>query len=974
MYKKLRFLNLSVILLVLLACTSEKIFAQNGKITGKVTDFSTGEPLPGASILIQGTQRGTLSDIEGNYQLLQVPIGQYKITVSYIGYIKAETSVTVKPEQVTIAGFKLQYDAISLSEVKVTAQLQGQSAAINQQLTSNTIVNVVSKDKLQELPDQNAAESLGRLPGISIQRNAGEGQKVVVRGLSPRFSAITVNGIQLPATSQPGSFSTDGSGATDDRSVDLSMISPDVLEGIEVFKALRPDLDGDAIGGTVNFTTKRAPEAASTSIRLFGGYNNLEKDYGNYRGSISYSNRFFSNVEGKSKLGIVLNGNIQRANRASDGVGGRYTWTGEVDGEPIYETADVTLTKHNEIRKRYGLNLALDYELAENHNIFLTSLWAGTDQDEKNQTHDYAISSGYHNRSYFERRVSLNTWSNSLNGKHLLGITEINWTLSYAISKENTPWAASTEFDETSGFSSAMPIKNLSPASVSNYALNNARAGWMNNSYLQLEDVKDENLTAELNLRYPFFLGDDISGYVKLGGKIKDKNRVKNVDQWGGLRWYTGQKVMAAYPGLYESAKYSSADLSLSNFISDKKYLDNFMSGDYQFNEVLDTDKLHSFVQKYENIYRQTRNYKIDVEDYNSGETVNSIFLMGEFKWKDLITFLPGFRYENTITDYTTNVINPSVANIILKGAQNDSIGSRKYGNFLPMVQLKIKPVEWADLRLAVTKSLSRPSYLNLIPYEIINFDELVLRYGNPNLKETRANNYDVYLSFYNNLGLFTIGKFYKQMYDIDYIRTRRMTGGYYATYLKDLKGWTVSYPDNLPGETKVDGWEFELQTNFSFLPSPFNGILLYANYSLVHSETDYPFTVYQTKYLSTPPYVVTTTTDTIRTERMIGQADQIANLTIGYEKGGFSSRLSMIYQGDVLRSVGLSKADDALDESTVRWDLVVQQHLLNNLSLILQVNNITSQKEKTYLRYKDLTTRAEDYGMTIDFGVQYKL
>jgi TonB-dependent receptor len=952
------------------------VIAGNGKISGKVTDSSSGEPLPGASVFIKGSTIGTLSDIEGKYQLLQVPEGTQTLIISYVGYKKREIVVTVKAGQSLPIDIVLQYDAINMNEVKVTAQLEGQSAAINQQLSSNTIVNVVSKDKLQELPDQNAAESLGRLPGISIQRNNGEGQKVVVRGLSPRFSAITVNGVQLPATSQPGDFSTDGSGATDDRSVDLSMISPDVLEGIEVFKALRPDLDGDAIGGTVNFTTKKAREGAKTSIRMFGGYNKLQSDYGNYRGSVSYSNRFFGSEEGKSKLGILINGNIQRANRASDAVGGQYSWVGEVDNNPVYTTSDVTLTKHNEIRNRYGLNLAMDYELSENHNIFFNSLWAGTHQDEKNQTHDYAIAaSGGHYRNYFERNVDMNTWSNSLSGKHIFGITEVDWTLSYAISKENTPWAAYVQFEETSAYANTMPVNNLSPNQVPLYALNNAAAAGLSSSYIQTEDVTDKNKTAELSVKHPFFVGEDIAGYIKLGGKIRYKDRDKNVDQWGGLRWFTGQKVMSAFPGLYVSATNSASDISLINFISSTKTLDNFLSGEYPFIETLDESKLHTFLDNYQNIYKQTRNYKIDVEDYLASEDVNSLYLMTEINWKNIITLMPGFRYERTTTDYKTNVINPNTTSLILKTALNDTSGSRSYGNFLPMVQLKIKPVEWMDLRFAATKSLSRPNYLSLIPYEMVDVENLYLRYGNPNLKETRANNYDIYLSVHDNkFGLFTIGKFYKQLYDIDYMRTKKITTAvYYASYLPSLKGFTVVYPDNLPGETTVDGWEFELQTNLNFLPSPFDGILLYANYSLVYSETSYPFSVYKTTYLTHAPWVQTTATDTSRTGRMIGQPNQIANLTIGYEKKGFSARLSMIYQGDALRNVATSEAADELDKASVRWDLVLQQRIGENLSVIWQMNNITNQQERTYIRYKDYTTRTQEFGMTMDFGVQYK-
>jgi hypothetical protein len=199
------------------------------------------------------------------------------------------------------------------------------------------------------------------------------------------------------------------------------------------------------------------------------------------------------------------------------------------------------------------------------------------------------------------------------------------------------------------------------------------------------------------------------------------------------------------------------------------------------------------------------------------------------------------------------------------------------------------------------------------------------------------------------------------------------MTGGYYSKYLTDLKGWNVTSPENLSDVTKVDGWEFELQTNFTFLPSPFDGLLLYANFSLIHSETMYPYTVYTTTYLTHAPWVVSTASDLKRPGRMIGQPDQIGNVTLGYEKGGFSGRLSMIYQGNSLAYVGTSDAQDALNDSFLRLDLVLQQQIWQNLSAIIQINNLTNQEEKSYIRYRDFTTRTQDFGMTLDCGIQYK-
>ena len=120
--------------------------------------------------------------------------------------------------------------------------------AINKQLNAKSIVNIVSSDRIQELPDANAAETVARVPGVTIKREGGEGNKVIIRGLSPKYNSITVEGTKLAATD------------TDDRSTDLSMISQYMLDGIEVTKAGTPDLDADVLGGTVDFKLKRATQ------------------------------------------------------------------------------------------------------------------------------------------------------------------------------------------------------------------------------------------------------------------------------------------------------------------------------------------------------------------------------------------------------------------------------------------------------------------------------------------------------------------------------------------------------------------------------------------------------------------------------------------------------------------------------------------------------------------------------------------
>ena len=224
------------------------IFGQRtGVIYGVVTDKSTNTTLPGATISIEGTAIGTISDIQGKYRLAGVPTGEQTFFISFIGFDKYTQKITIKPGDNIEINVALIISTKDLQEIVVTSQMAGQISAINQQLKSDALVNVVSSDKMKELPDINAAEAIGRLPGISLNRNGGEAQTINIRGFGADYTAVTVNGIKMPET------------GTDNRVVNLSTISPELLSHIEVYKSPTADMDGDAIGGTVSLGLKAAP-------------------------------------------------------------------------------------------------------------------------------------------------------------------------------------------------------------------------------------------------------------------------------------------------------------------------------------------------------------------------------------------------------------------------------------------------------------------------------------------------------------------------------------------------------------------------------------------------------------------------------------------------------------------------------------------------------------------------------------------
>ena len=212
-----------------------------------VTDSITQKPLIGANVFLMGTSLGAATDIEGRYSISNIPQDKYIVKISYIGYKAKELEVQIQNNITTELNIQLSLDVLMGQEVVVTGQMVGQISAINQQLSSNTIINVVSEEKIQELPDANAAETIGRLPGVSVTRSGGEANKIILRGLGDQYVNVTIDGVRIPSTDALG------------RGIDLSTISQNSLAGIELFKALTADKDADGIAGSVNLVTKRAP-------------------------------------------------------------------------------------------------------------------------------------------------------------------------------------------------------------------------------------------------------------------------------------------------------------------------------------------------------------------------------------------------------------------------------------------------------------------------------------------------------------------------------------------------------------------------------------------------------------------------------------------------------------------------------------------------------------------------------------------
>ncbi|NOY77159.1 MAG: TonB-dependent receptor plug domain-containing protein, partial [Calditrichaeota bacterium] len=391
-----------------------------GKIQGVVKDDATGQPLPGANIVIKGTSMGAATNLKGHYFILNVPPGTYTLVARYIGYETKTAKVRVLPNQIVTQDFSLTFRVIKGHEVVVTAQAEGQMQAINQQISANSIKNVVSSAKIRELPEANAAEAVGRLPGIALKRAGGEGNRVVIRGLSPKYSKIQINGVTMAAT---------GSG---DRSSDLSMISPYMLQGIVVSKTAMPDQEADQIGGTVNFIMKEAPDKTNLSVVAQGGYNGLRETLGDYKFVLGGSKRFWG-----KRLGALAQVDVERRNRSDNSMNAGYEW---LDYDSTGIATSLTLKDVGRIINRYGAMLVLDYKTPLTKVIF-SNFYSGINKHLSNVQQSYQPNamSGNLNYNAVDGEHKSYVLTNSLNWQQRWGNYLLDARLFYSASESKTP-------------------------------------------------------------------------------------------------------------------------------------------------------------------------------------------------------------------------------------------------------------------------------------------------------------------------------------------------------------------------------------------------------------------------------------------------------------------------------------------------------------------------------------------------------
>ncbi|MBK7256295.1 MAG: TonB-dependent receptor [Ignavibacteriae bacterium] len=975
-------------------------FAQS-TLRGTVRDSVTHETLVGANIHLIGTAIGGVTDREGQFNVTNIPAGTYRVRVSYVGYKQREYPTTFEGKATVTLNPALVPDVLEGNEVVITAQARGQVAAINQQITSSTIVNVISEEKIKEMPDANAAEAIGRLPGVSIIRSGGEANKVILRGMSDKFTSFTIDGVRIPPTD------------ADSHGVDLSTFSQGTLAGIELFKALTPDKDADAIAGSINLVTRKAPEERQVRIDAKGLYSKMTDNLGQYDISAKYSERFFDNV-----LGVQVSGNLEQRDRSRE----QYnlsldgTWRNYTD----YYIDDLTLNFVDETRRRGGAGLLLDINTPEGGTIRINNMFSQTNRDYTTYGRNYPNGGERVYYSIWDREQAINVFNSSIRGDNMVYDMNVTWGLSFAQSQSQLPYDYRMQFSEapSTGISGMRGIpESIWKGPVEqfiDYAYNNFSASSLDTAVYSTEKNHDRERTAFFDISRKVVLGDQLTWDVKVGGKYRYRTRFKESTSLMApyyLSSYFGTHTIAG-DGSIQPKNFAGSRFADLQLVGRLVLLTNFVGASPEKRAIFDRFSLNPLISKdalrewYElnkngvSASGNQREYNYDPEAagdyYDITERIAAVYLMNTFNVGSFATVIAGVRVEHETDDYNSVYSTSALSGFPVTGSFIDTTAQHSETSVLPNFHLTLRPTEFMNVRFAAYRALARPDFnmrLNKLVARITNPRNIVTA-GNPDLKNAKAWNFEVNTSFFgNDIGLFTVSAFYRDIADMfhtvsnipmDY---KRGVGS-----ILDTLGitWAMPFPRNSPMSltyatnsdkpTKVWGFEVEHQANLSFLPGLLSNIVLSYNLSIIRSET----------------FVLSYRTDTSRTfipgigtierysfvlseqkQKLEGQPELFGNVAVGYDIGGFTGRLSVFFQGEYNRSYSASRRSDPVVQNFSRWDLSLKQRLTENISVLFNINNLSSIEEQVYTVNRDPSanwetlTSNQRYGLTADLGVR---
>jgi|HubBroStandDraft_6_1064221.scaffolds.fasta_scaffold00407_17 TonB-dependent receptor len=923
---------------------SDQASAQSGKgaISGHVAD-TAGGILQGASVKIQPGGVSAVSDNQGQFSITNLPPGSYTVTISYSGFSSFTATVNLTAGQTASVEAVLQV-APSNQAIDVHADLHGEAEQIQVQKTSEDIVNVISADVITSLPNANIADAVGRLPGVTLERDEGEGKYVQVRGTEPRLTNVTIEGINVASPEVAV------------RQIKLDVVPADLVESVELEKTLSANQDGDAIGGTVNLKLKNAGDQPTLILNGIGGYTPIIG--GRYVGqsSATVGQRFGTDKRFGFLIGYTYDYNGRGIDDIEPGID-------PCCATPIYDSLD--LREYRYQRTRWGIAGSSDYRLNRDSDIYLHyfysdfkdygNKWVYTLNDDVSTSSTgggVVIAPDFPEFKTSQRTPDYSIGNIAGGGKHVFSNSWLAWDLSVSNGRElQAAGNPGVTFKPVSTSSSGVaPICVYDPTATTNPFRPQWNAactapGSMTfdpTQYAMTEFDTSSGPTDQVNLEGSVAYGMNYKwgphdGTLEFGAKIRNSHDYQN----------------AVSPVWDPNGTYL-----MSSFLSGFKNSD-YYNGSYTIGPVTSYSKLSNFFNE------NPGDFTLDVSDthlgsdpanYNLTERVTAGYIKNTLRF-GRFRLQTGLRLEATqllIQGFETQT-DPNTGNWL---STTETHNNQWYIDPLPSVQLRYEITPDSDIRAVYGRGLSRPNPYDLVPYIVLDqsTNPFNVSLGNPNLKAEHANDFDLlYEHYLKPYGVIQAGFFYKQLIDpIYYTNTLAATTGPYA-------GYAVTQILN-GSNAHVGGFELAYLQHFGFLPGALSGLGLAANYTYTYSQAN----------------GVPGRSDNPALQR---QAPNSFNIGPGYDYGRLSAHVGMSYNGPMIyqyqyldgANLGIKgPSGDIYLYSHFQLDAQVSIRIRNGLSLLAQGENLTNEVFGFYSGSPSYVDQREYYKPTFSLGFRW--
>lgn len=827
--------------------------------------------------------------------------------------------------------------AVTVEEVVVTGQRASDRDSLLKKRDAVSAVEVVSANDVGKLPDQNVAESVRRLTGVSVATDKGEGRYLIIRGIEPNLANVTINN-QTASAPEPES-----------RNVKLDDIPSALIGSVTVVKSLTADLDANAIAGQVDINTVSAFDKKKKifSARYVRGvYENSNRKAN--EGDISAGGTFGP----ENQFGLVLALNYSKRPSYSEDIlaTSRQVVNGvdlpaEMDQriyDPAWRTRKGAVAnfdwRPNDDVKVYARVMYSEFADNESRNRF-RFFFPGAAASYTNLTAsggDINVGSTTARRLFRQRSETTDTTTFSLGGDFYVGPGTLTIQGTHAESNKKDPVRDEVEFRAaaSTGLGGSFKLGDEMPESFTANAAALNPANYRLNNYKRVSRKASEELN-QLRVDYKLPMSDWGEGsYLKFGAKYLKRDRLQ--DQ-------TGRTFVAS--GAAASQTLSSFALAGTPLVFDSRYT---------FGPTIDFAAARNYVDSNQGLFTVNASDQISqtvTSDYNVIEKVTAAYVMASVQKGDL-TILPGVRVERTEGDTKAIAFTPATT---LTSTYN-SFGSYSYTNYFPSLNLKYQASDRMLMRGAVTTAVGRPPFVDLAPTVTVDTASNTVNMGNPTLKPQKATNFDFSLEYYfPSEGGISIGLFHKDIKNPIFNSTATgQTGTYGGVSLTNAI--VNSYANGTTA--KVTGLEFSIQKPLTFLPSPFDGFGVNFNMTFTDGELKVPG-----RNVKTP---------------LIGQADKIASAQVYYEKYGFSGRVAYTYHSSYLDTDGGLNISDATGRSDGYFgalstlDAKVAYKVTKQFEIFAEANNINDAKDYYFFRTSDRFREGEAYGRSYRFGLSF--